>query len=223
MERGIALVITLIALAVLSALAAGVLLTTAAERLTSGNYDDSVHALNAAETALELTARELSLVANWDTVLSGASRSRLVDGAPSGLRAIDDVSIDLTSETNRLTCGRTTACTDGQVQASTRDRSWGVNNPRWQLFLYGSLASMVHAPGAVKDAYVLVWVGDDAREVDGDPLIDGGGPGGEGRNVVRVRAEAVAAGGTRRAVEADVMRQAAGIRVQSWRVTSGLP
>lgn len=223
-DRGVALVITLIAISVLSALGLGLLLTAAAERSTATNYRDAVQALNAAEAALELAARELGRLADWNTVLSGAERSRFVDGPPAGIHTAGGITVDLSTATDQLTCGRAGGCTDAQRRTSTAERPWGGNNPRWQPFLYGSMAAFAHLPRVVGDAYVIVWVGDDAREVDDDPLTDGSGPNGEGRDMIRVRAEAFSSGGTRRAVEADVIRKTEGIRVQSWRVrTSGLP
>jgi hypothetical protein len=233
--RGIALVITLIALAVFSALGLGLVLSTSAERLTGGNHRDAVHALNAADAALELAARELALIADWNVVLSGVQQSRLTDGAPGGLRTVAGQSLDLTTLTNQITCDRSTLCSDALVRVSTTERPWGANNPRWQPFVFGILSSFTALPPGVGDAYVIVWVGDDAREADGDPLVDGGGTAGQGRHVVRARAEAFASRGTRRVVEADLVRPcqldeagvrtcAAGIRVQSWRVrTDAIP
>ena len=222
-SRGIALVITLIALAVFSALGLGLLLTTSAERMTGSNHGAAVHALNAAEAALELAARELALLPDWNVVLAGTRQSRLIDGPPTGVRSIGGVTVDLALLTNQVTCDRQASCSDARVHANTDERPWGANNPRWQLFLYGSLAPAAGGwPGP--DCYVIVWIGDDARERDGEPLVDGGAPGGEGRDVVRARAESFAAGGTRRVVEADFVRLGAGIHVQSWRVrTDGVP
>lgn len=234
-SRGIALVITLIAIAVFSALGLGLLLSTSAERLTGGNHRDAVHALNAAEAALELAARELALVADWNSVLAGVQQSRLTDGAPGGPRNVAGVALDLTTLTNQITCDRETVCSDVLVHSNSVERPWGANNPRWQLFVFGSLSSFTALPPGVGDAYVIVWVGDDAREADGDPFVDGGGSAGQGRHVVRARAEAFASRGTRRVVEADLVRPCQeddtgattcgpGIRVQSWRVrTSGIP
>jgi hypothetical protein len=233
-SRGIALVITLIALAVFSALGLGLLLTTSAERLTGGNHRDAVHALDAAESALELAARELALIADWNVVLAGVQQSRLADGPAAGMRDVHGALLDLATLTNQVTCDRVAFCSDAQVHANTRERPWGANNPRWQLFVFGFLSAFAGARPGVPDAYVVVWVGDDAREADGDPLVDGGGPAGQGRDVVRARAESFASGGTRRVVEADLVRPCeehegvrtcrAGIRVQSWRVrTNGIP
>jgi hypothetical protein len=217
-SRGSALIITLLVVALLSAVGLGLLLATASERLTSANYVDSVEALNAADAALELAAHGLSHITDWNPVLDGTLRSELTDGVAAGARNIGGFAFNLTTLTNQLTCGRPTDCSDAQVWVSTADRPWRTNNPRWQLFVHGPLQQFAPAAHPLTDAYIVVWIGDDAREVDGNPLIDGGGAGGEGRNVVRARAESFAAGGARRAIEAELVRQEGGIRVQSWRV-----
>jgi hypothetical protein len=206
-NRGVALVIVLVALAVCSALGLGLVLATLSERFANANYSESVHAANAAAAAVHLAARELSLVSDWDPVLTGTQQSRFMEGA---------VPADLAAVTNELTCGRSSSCSDLDRRASTTARPWGANNPVWRVFLRAPLATFLTIPAASADMYVVVWVGDDARETDADPLHDGGG--GDGRDAVRVHAEAFGRTGTRRGVEADVIRQTAGIRVQSWRV-----
>jgi hypothetical protein len=217
-SRGIALIITLLVVALLSAVGLGLLLVTASDRLTSANYVDSVEALNAADAALELAAHDLSRIADWNPVLDGTLRSDLTDGVAAGDRNIGGFAFNLTTLTNELTCGRPTDCSDADVRISTVDRPWGTNNPRWQLFVHGPLRQFAPAAHPLTEAYVVVWIGDDAREVDGNCLVDGGGARGEGRNVVRARAESFAAGGARRTIEAELVRQEGGIRVQSWRV-----
>jgi hypothetical protein len=218
-----ALILTLLVLAACSALGAGMVLVTMPERFAGASYRDSVAALNAADAALELAARELESIANWNSVLGGAVQSRFVDGPPSGERQIArGEPIDLTAITNQLTCDRDTACSDARVRARTAERPWGSNNPRWRLFLYSRLAAIAPTP-EFADSYVVVWIGDDSEEADGDPLIDGGAASGAGASVVRVRAESFGPGATRRAVEANLVRRD-GIHVQSWRtMTPGVP
>jgi hypothetical protein len=72
--------------------------------------------------------------------------------------------------------------------------------------------------------YVAVWVADDGREEDGDPSSDAG-VGARGHGMLRIRAEAFGAMGSRRALEAELARRClpAGegechlrTRVQSW-------
>jgi Tfp pilus assembly protein PilX len=211
-DRGIALVLVLITLAVCSALGLGLVLTTTSERLAGANYSESLHVSNAADAALHVAARELGRIADWDAVLAGGIQSPFMAGASP---------VDLAALTNELTCGRSAGCTEAERRRSTGDRPWGDNNPRWQVFLRSPLSAFLHIPHASADMYIVAWVGDDARERDGDPGRDGAALS-DGRNVVRVLAEAFGPTGARHAVEADVVRQPAGIRVQSWRVRAGL-
>ena len=210
-HRGIALVIVLIALAMCSALGLGLVLTTTSDRLAAANYEESVHAANAADAALQMAARELNLIADWNTVLAGSVQSRFFEGTPP---------VDLASMTNELTCGQATDCTDLRRRASTAERPWGANNPVWQVFLRAPLGKFLNLRGVSADTYIVVWVGDDARETDDDPRRDGSPA--TGGSVVRVRAEAFGPNGGRHAIEADVIRHGTGIRVQSWRVRAGV-
>jgi type IV pilus assembly PilX-like protein len=229
-ERGIALVITLLALAFLGALGVALVLTTATDRLTSGNEADTTDALDAAEAAIELAARELALIDDWNDILSGVRQSRLIDGLPTGVRTFAAGSLDLTVLTSQITCSRPVPCTDLRIRTSTAERPWGDNNPRWQPFLYGPLANFTDVPDAFPGVYIIVWIGDDAREIDGNPLVDSGGSGQEGRFVVRAHAEAFTRAGSRRSIDADMVRPcellsgemvcSSGIRVQSWRVST---
>lgn len=221
---------TLIAVAVFSAIALAMAVTTAVDRLAIANHHDAVALANAADAALNLAIRDLNPVPNWSAVLDGTVRSAFVDGAPGGSRVVPSGQpIDLTILTNRLTCGRDTACSDARIAVSTIDRPWGVNNPRWQLFAFGELPS--NGPLARPNPYVTVWIGDDAGETDGNRLVDGGGAFGEGRHVVRARATAFGPHGGRATIEATFLRRCVveddnewcepGIRVQSWRVVAG--
>ncbi len=132
--------------------------------------------------------------------------------------------VDLTSATNQLNCGKVTTCTSAQMNANSRERPWGANNPRWQLFAFGPMEqfSQLMRPAA---CYLIVWVADDAREGDGNPLMDAGSRDEPGHGIVRVRAETYGAAGSRRAIEAELARVCPdgpgesclpGIRVQSW-------
>jgi hypothetical protein len=188
--------------------------------------------LNAAESALNLAMRDLSAAADWSLALDGTLRGSLVDGTPAGPRTLPggDI-IDLTVLTNQLTCGRATDCTDADRRATSIDRPWGPNNPQWHAFLHAPLSLPV--PARESHLYVVVWVGDDGRESDGNPLIDGGGAAGHGRHVIRVHAEAFGSRGARRAIDAEIARicraTAAGevcqpgVRLQSWRLVSLAP
>jgi hypothetical protein len=173
-------------------------------------------------------ARELALF-NLDEALDGTQVSSLVDGPPGTRMVAPGLSIDLPVLTNQLTCARDTLCTSAQVHAITTERPWGVNNPRWRLFLHQPLVPPP-LPTVAATPYVVAWIGDDARETDGDAAVDGAGPGQEGRYMVRARVEAFGAQGGRRAIDAELARVCAasptgvvclpGSRVYSWRVAT---
>jgi Tfp pilus assembly protein PilX len=231
-SRGVALVIVLLAISLLSAMAAGLTLSSALARYVAANYDEALALQNAAESALELAARDLA-GASIDAVLAGAQASSHTDGAAGPRTLAAGFGIDLATLTNQLTCGRHEACSDAQVAQPASDRPWGANNPRWRLFVHRWLsppASIARRPPAI---YVVVWVGDDAGEADGDALHDGAGPAHEGRYVLRARAEAFGPRGARYALEADVARLCTegadgpvctpGMHVQSWRAVSTVP
>ena len=231
-ESGVALIITLLTIGLFSALGLGLALSSSAARLADHNHEDATLTLNAAESALNLAIRDLSAIADWSLVLNGTLRSSITDGPPAGTRTLaDGDTIDLTALTNELICGHVAPCTDVERRTQSVDRPWGANNARWQPFLHSSftLAALPRRP----NPYVIVWVGDDGRETDGDPGIDGGGVEGEGRYVIRARAEAFGPGSARRAIETELARVCRtteggevcrpGIRVQSWRLASPVP
>ena len=220
-QQGIALILALLVTSFLSAIGLGLTVVVFMDRLATGNVRASAGLINAADAGLELAAHDLAR-ANWTAVLDGLEQASFSDGDPVGVRAIPGGgAVDLGAETNMLNCGRATSCTDAQMDATTDDRPWGVNNPRWRLYAYGALANLPLARPT--PCYLAVWVADDVAEVDGEPLLDGDI---EGRGVLRARAVAYGPLGSRRAVEAELARVCfgvpgeeicqPGIRVQSW-------
>lgn len=224
-ERGIALIMVILVTTFLSALGIGLMLAIFMDRLASGNLSGSVAMLFAADAGIELAARDLALVTNWNDVLAGSEQGSFTDGAAAGVRAIPGGGVvDLTAATNHLNCGRATTCTTAQMNANSRERPWGANNPRWQLYAFGPMDQLADLmrPAA---CYLIVWIADDAREADGNPAVDASGSAEPGHGIVRVRAEAYGVAGSRRAIEAELSRVCPdgpaqpclpGIRVQSW-------
>jgi hypothetical protein len=222
-ERGIALLMVVILTTFLSALGIGVMMAVFMDRLASRNMAGAVSMLYAADAGIEIAARDLARVDAWNTVLSGAVRSAFADGAPAGVRIIPGGgAVDLSAATNMLNCGKASSCTAAQMNANSRDRPWGANNPRWKLYAYGPMAQLTHL---VRPApcYLAVWVADDYREQDGDALADAPGDADPGHGIVRVHAEAFGVDGSRRIIEAELSRICPapggclpGIRVQSW-------
>jgi hypothetical protein len=224
-QRGIALIMVILLTAFLSALGMGLLLAVFMDRLASRNMAGSVAMLYAADAAIELAARDLSQEADWNPVLSGARLSSFTDGLPGGVRDIaGGGTIDLTASTNVLNCGKTSNCTGPQMNANSRERPWGANNPRWRLYAFGPMEQLMRfaQPAA---CYLAVWVADDSSEEDGDPLADAVEEADSGHGIVRVHAAAFGLAGSRRAIEAELVRACRGggvgaclpgIRVQSW-------
>lgn len=226
-DEGIALIVALLMLSVLSALGLGLSLVVSMDPLAAANQRESTSAHYVARAGMELAARELAAAVSWDAWLSAASTSTLVDGPASGSRSLPTgESIDIDLLTNQLVCGRNTTCTDAQAAAVTRERPWGANNPRWQPFLYGSTVSLGLGPTS-EQHYLIAWVGDDGAERDGRPGVDGTDAAGGG--AVRVVVQAFGPSRSRQTVEAHISRRCElvdgarvcepGIRVQKWKMT----
>ena len=224
-QRGIALLLVVVITTFLSALGIGVMMAVFMDRLAAGNLAGSVAMLYAADSGIQIAARDLARVDQWNTVLSGAARGAFTDGGPAGVRAVPGGGdIDLSVATNMLNCGKASACTAAQMNANSRERPWGANNPRWTLYAYGPMSQL--AP-LVRPApcYLVVWIADDQREQDDNPAADAAGGDEPGHGIVRVHAEAFGAAGSHRVVEAELARICPGgegeaclpgIRVQSW-------
>lgn len=221
------LVAVLIATGFFSAVGLGLALVVSTALRADSNYRDAITMMHAAEAGLELAARELAVEADWDLVLSGVKQGRFADGAPSGTRSIPiGGTVSLTAQTNLINCGKAGACTIAQMDAVSADRPWGTNNPRWQPYIYGPLPALGTFMQSVP-FYLVVWVGDDGSEADGDPSRDGPTVADPGRGLVELRSEIFGAAGARSAVQALVTRVCwientverclPGVRVQSWR------
>ena len=157
------------------------------ELRAAANYAASREAMYAADGALQIAARELLAVGDWNALLSSGALSGFVDGAPSGVRQLGDGStVDLAQATSL---------------ANGEPRPWGANNPVWRVFAFGWLGPRT---------YVIAWVGDDFAENDGDPLTDGGGTANPGAGILAVRAEAFGVGGAHKVLEATVRRDTEG-------------
>jgi hypothetical protein len=226
-ERGIALVAALLSMMLITALALALTLATMTEVTISANYREGIETFYAADAIVEWVLDDLARVADSNSVLQGIAKSEFADGAPAGVRSLGgDSTLDLSLVTNMVRCGKPEACTDGDMSAVTDDRPWGLNNPTWQLYAFGPLASMLPADAIDSRMYVLAWIGDDPSETDGNPLVDGGpaapgrpaGPN-PGAGVLTLLAHAYGPGGARRVIEATVARRSAGagFRILSWR------
>jgi len=191
-EDGSALIIALMAMMLLTALAAAVVMVTNTEIKIAGNYADGRETLYGADAAVERVVQDLLLVPRWNDVLSGAAKSAFVDGLATDKKTVPGGGLIT------LCCGANTAT--GQLQANTEAlNQWGANSPKWQLYAYGPMMNML--PNNVLDSpvYMAVWIADDPAEIDGDPLSDSNG-------TLTLHAEALGYSGSHKAIEVTVAR-----------------
>lgn len=198
-ERGIALIVALMSMLLLTALGVGLVMTTVTETMITHNYRDNGEALYAADAGVERVMQDLLTIPDWNRILAGQSRSAFIDGAP-GVRTLpDNRTIDLTAATNMLNCNKTTGCSDAEMDAVTEERPWAANNPRWRLFAHAPLANVIETGTVLSPMYVALWVADDPSETDNNPLTDSNG-------VLMMRAQAYGPGGTGSIIEVTLAR-----------------
>ena len=206
-ERGIALIVTMMAALLLVALA-GVLAPLATIETAVGvNHRRSVQGLYAAEAALELATAELGSLADWSGVLNGAIRSAFRSGGLAPAMPGGE-SIDLTVLTDRLR-------SDG---AGASGAGRGLE---WRLFAYGPLSAWVPVPAGYGPWLVAVWIADDAADPDPDRDRDA-------NDVIVAHAAAFGPRRAARAVQATLVRHSvnppppapplARVRLVSWRI-----
>ena len=95
-ERGVALVVALLAMTMMMALGTALVLTTATDSKIARNFQLASEATYAADAILERTLDDILAAHDWNALLSGAVRSTFVDGTPDGVRTLADGSaIDL--------------------------------------------------------------------------------------------------------------------------------
>jgi hypothetical protein len=202
-ERGVALIIALMAMMLLTALGAAVVMVSNTETHIAGNYRNSQEALYAADAAVERVVQDLLLIPRWNDILAGSAQSGFVDGAMTAPKSLPG------GGTITLCCGANTAT--AQLQTDTDSLNlWGANNPQWRLFAWGPLSDMLPNDQIDSPMYVVVWVADDPADgtpdpvgniavPDGNPLLDTNG-------TVTLHAEAVGPAGTRKVIEVTVAR-----------------
>ena len=206
-ERGSALVIALLSLLLLTALGLALTLTTTTETAISANQRMGQEAMNAADAAIERAMQDLLAMPDWNRALSGTEQSSFINGSPGGPRALPDGStINLTEIANLASCGHTSSCSSGDIATNSPERHWAANNPVWQLYAYGPVSDLLPGGTVSSPIYVVVLIGDDPSETDGDPLTDGNTAANPGSGVLSLRAEAFGPHGTHRIVEATVAR-----------------
>lgn len=216
-EDGVALVLAIMTVLLMTGLGAALVVTTASETAIAGNFRASTEGLYAADAAIERVVSDLRREPDWDMVLGGASRSGFIDGPPNGVRMLSDGStLDLTRIVNMTNCKRPGACNVAEMDEVRTERPWGPNNPRWQLYASGPLREMVPLAPIKSPFYVIALVADDPSENDGNPLVDGADDTNPGAGVLALRAEAFGPRGAHRVIEATVARHP-DMRLLSWR------
>jgi Tfp pilus assembly protein PilX len=206
-EHGAALIMAIALLLLLTAIAGAVAVASRTEVLIVGNVRQGREMLHAAEGAAALVVRDLGLVADWNTVLTGAVASSFTDGAAIGSRTLPGGDIVV------LCCGA--GSLTGEVQGRAHGgRSWGPDTPVWHIFAWGPVNSWLPAGRIDSPLYVVAWIADDPDDGDGNPYVDANG-------FLELHVHALGPRGGRRVVEAIVERPAGGsladTKVRGWR------
>lgn len=132
-DRGIALIVATMAMALIAAVGAALVLLTTSEAQIAANFRAGHEVLYAADAAGEWTLSDLASQPDWSVVAAGRAMSAFVDGAPTGTRALADGStVDL----------------DAVVAA----------DPAWHPYAFGLLRNLVPPSTQPSPAYVIVLV-----------------------------------------------------------------
>jgi hypothetical protein len=213
-DRGTALFAALVVMAVVAAIGLGLALTTSLEPLSAANFEAAWSARLAAEAGVAVATHELAAIPDWNLALQGLVVSGVLEQGDLLVDLPDGSRAGLAELTDRANCGRPGPCPEGDAAAFSAPRPWGPNNPRWRVYGHGRLDRLIPDGAGLPPTLVIVWVGDDAAEADGDPFRDSGiGPGGERRPggcVLAVRAEAFGPRFGHRTILATVARPAPG-------------
>jgi hypothetical protein len=194
-EHGVALVIVMMTITLLTALGTALILATITETAIAANYRDATEALYAAEAAVEFVMQELAAVPDWRDVISEPGRSAFVDGPPAGIRTVGAVTLDLTQATRDV---------NAIVAAAP-----GTVRPVWTLYAFGRFQDLVPSSMNRSRIYVAVWVGDRSDMPGDDTSVP---------EALSILGQAYGAQGSRRTVEAIVTKaDSSAIRALSWR------
>jgi Tfp pilus assembly protein PilX len=216
-EQGMALIVALMAMALMTALGMALMLMSQTETLISANYRDSMEGQYAADAGIERVMDDVLTVPDWNTLLASTDgltssvTSGFIGTAPSTpVTMPDGRTINLSNATNMINCGKTTACSAGDMDTSTLDRPWGKNNPRFRLYAWGPVDDLISTGTLNSPFYVAIWVADDAAENDDDPSKDGDpSPSGNpntGAGVLTLRAESFGPMGAHHVIETTIAK-----------------
>jgi hypothetical protein len=205
-ERGIAVIVAMMALLLFSAIGAALVLGTSTETLIARNFGARAGAAYAADAIVQQAVYELGLVPDWTAIVSGVAQSTFADGPPGGNRTLPDgTAVNLTEVLNLANCQKFVTCSDSELARVTAERPWGSNNPRWRLYAYGRMPDGTAAAVNRAAFYVVALVADDPEEVDGNPSVDAAAPEPGAGNIL-LRGEAFGPAGAHAVVEATATR-----------------
>ena len=210
-ERGTGLVLALLFVVLTAAVVAAVSIASRMESMIASHFRAGQEALYAAEGAISLAIRDLGAIADWDTVLTGATVGSQTHGASIGSRRLPGGDLVV------LCCGPGSLTGEVQQRADW-GRSWAGDTPQWVLFSWGPVAAWLPAGRIQSPVFVAVWISDDPGDGDGNPAADN-------NDVLQLHAHALGPAGGRRVVEAMVQRPSIGqpaapapaVRVVRWR------
>ncbi len=194
-DSGVALVMVMMTITLLTALGSALTLATIAETAIAANYRDATETFYAAEAAVEFAMQEVAAAPDWADVVAAPGRAAFVDGPAAGRRTIGSVTLDLgdaTTDVNAAAAG---------ASAST--------DPDWLLYAFGRFRDLVPSSVRRSQIYVMVWVADRS-----------GGPSGEASvpEALSILGQAYGGRGSRRTVEVVVERDGAGlVQRRLWR------
>ena len=220
-ERGIALVIALLAMLLMTALGMALMLVSETESMIGSNYRDSVEASYVADAGIERVMQDVLSIPDWNAIIT--SPDNVTAGVTSGFidstltpTLADGRTINLISATNMINCNKTTTCSDSDMNANDGERQWTLNNPRFRLFAWGPVNDLNATTTINSPFYIAVWIADDGAENDDNPNEDGGPPSAawladgvdknSGAGVLTLRAEAFGPGGAHRVIETTIAR-----------------
>jgi hypothetical protein len=190
-DQGSVLLSALMVILLIATVGAALGLVASTELTAAANYEASQQGLYAADAGVERTIGELRLMSTWAGIPASSTGTSFAEFNDGQLLppAPDRSPLNLPQLTSRRQ-----ADSDAMYPSTP-------NRPVWHLFAHAPLNRIV--PGVSAAApYVVVWVADDADDVDGDPSSDS-------NDVVVIHAEAFGVRGGKRAIEVTLYREEA--------------
>lgn len=176
LDRGAALIMAILTLALVAAVAAALALGAAGEALLAGEFARFHEGRYAADAGLARAIADLPAIDDWNALVNGAVASTFTDGPAAGVHTLADGStLDMLRVASSAPCGAVARCP-------------------WRLFAYGPLASLLPAGSIRSTFYVVVIVAGDPVEADAN------------RGALIVRADAFGPRGAHQIAQAVVER-----------------